>query len=383
MLNALAHEAAPAAHPSPDVLTAFVERALSGGEKQKVTDHLARCGECRKIVFLASSAADQPVAEEQDWMAASAVPRISPVLQAKAHAPQAMASASPAKASRTRWAPKMIWAMPVAAAVLLVAGLLVRQRFGAVRSTSQPAANVASKLSEPAPTEPQHVTPRQPLVGTAAAIPSPERQTKPTRAKSVPSKSLDTLAMGHDASRVANEYPPPQKVSPANAIGGPTLTIAGQATVAAPVAPRANSFAASEAERDKPEDTATDQLLVTPRVSNRASNAMHLQWRVTADGHLEHFSQDGWTRAFANQAITFRAVSVLGGDVWAGGNGGALFHSGDGGQHWSKVSLATSSGTETGAIVSIQFDDPQHGAVITESGWRYRTSDGGITWTRE
>ena len=54
ILDALAREATPADHPSADVLAAFVEHALGEAEKQSVTDHLARCGECREIVFLAS-----------------------------------------------------------------------------------------------------------------------------------------------------------------------------------------------------------------------------------------------------------------------------------------------------------------------------------------
>jgi photosystem II stability/assembly factor-like uncharacterized protein len=73
-------------------------------------------------------------------------------------------------------------------------------------------------------------------------------------------------------------------------------------------------------------------------------------------------------------------VAVIGSDVWAGGNGGALFHSSDGGEHWGRVSLDANSKVETGAIVSIRFDDVQHGTVASDSGTRWTTTDGGVTW---
>src|SRR5260370_4255270 len=40
-------------HPDADLLTAFAEKSLQDGERARVTDHLAGCGECREIVALA------------------------------------------------------------------------------------------------------------------------------------------------------------------------------------------------------------------------------------------------------------------------------------------------------------------------------------------
>ena len=59
MLDALAGEPAPVEHPSPGVLAAFVERTLGEGENRSVTNHLAHCGECREVVFLASGVAEE------------------------------------------------------------------------------------------------------------------------------------------------------------------------------------------------------------------------------------------------------------------------------------------------------------------------------------
>src|SRR5271157_168367 len=93
--EALAKQTAGDGHPSPDALTAFVEHSLARGESQRVTDHLARCADCREIVFLASSAIEEPVGEEREWMPDAAVPRISPALQAKTLTPRIMAKAGP------------------------------------------------------------------------------------------------------------------------------------------------------------------------------------------------------------------------------------------------------------------------------------------------
>ena len=92
---------------------------------------------------------------------------------------------------------------------------------------------------------------------------------------------------------------------------------------------------------------------------------------------------DGWSRVLADQASVFRGVSVMGSDVWAGGNDGALFHFGDGGVNWHKVPIENASSGERAAIVSIRFDDSQHGMVITDSGTSYSTTDGGVTWTQQ
>jgi len=41
-------------HPDPNLLGAFAEQALSDRERTQVLDHLARCGECREVVALAT-----------------------------------------------------------------------------------------------------------------------------------------------------------------------------------------------------------------------------------------------------------------------------------------------------------------------------------------
>ncbi|MGA2688385.1 MAG: YCF48-related protein, partial [Candidatus Korobacteraceae bacterium] len=106
-------------------------------------------------------------------------------------------------------------------------------------------------------------------------------------------------------------------------------------------------------------------------------------WRITDEGHLERSpAGDNWTQVLADQPIRFRAVAVVGNDVWAGGNNGALFHSVDGGGHWAQAVLSADGHPETGAVVSINFDTVSQGSVRTETGSTWTTSDRGQSWNK-
>jgi photosystem II stability/assembly factor-like uncharacterized protein len=120
---------------------------------------------------------------------------------------------------------------------------------------------------------------------------------------------------------------------------------------------------------------------MNPRTALLSVRSLHPQWRITPDGHLEHLTAEGWTRALTDHAANFRVVSVVGNHVWVGGSGGALFHSRDDGQNWEEVAVTTPNGRATATIVSIQFDDLQHGSITTDTGTRCTTADGGGSWS--
>jgi photosystem II stability/assembly factor-like uncharacterized protein len=126
----------------------------------------------------------------------------------------------------------------------------------------------------------------------------------------------------------------------------------------------------------------TSNQLSAQRAAVDVLQALHPGWRITALGYLEHRTSEGWTRVLADSPAGFRAVTVVGDNVWAGGSGGALFHSEDAGLHWKKVSLPESNDAPP-AIVSIHFDDQQHGVISTDNGSRWSTNDGGTTWSRQ
>lgn len=82
-------------------------------------------------------------------------------------------------------------------------------------------------------------------------------------------------------------------------------------------------------------------------------------------------------------ALTFRAVYADGAEVWAGGSAGALYHSQDAGNHWTRV-VPTSAGTGlTGDILTLEFADPQHGRLSTSTSELWITADAGQTWQKQ
>jgi len=86
-----------------------------------------------------------------------------------------------------------------------------------------------------------------------------------------------------------------------------------------------------------------------------------------------------------DDAVTFRAVLAMGRDVWAGGSGGVLYHSSDGGAMWKRVNLSSGESPTTETIVAITSGsrDLQHITVRAESGEQWTTEDGGQHWQRE
>src|SRR5271157_1094500 len=379
--EALAKQTAGDGHPSPDALTAFVEHSLARGESQRVTDHLAQCADCREVVFLASSAVEEPVGEEQEWMPAAAVPRISPALLAKAAEAQTMPSPAPADVPHRRvWRMRWAWATPAVAVILLVSAYLVR-RSEFVRTAPQSPMIIASKGPQPAATN----APQTPTVA-----PEPESEAK-LAAQKPPAKSAQAQTshtaiaskIERDASEAYRSAPileasPPVASSSDNALAG------GVPKSALVVVPPQNAFVESEAQSASTPAAKPQPALEKPTMGRYAVRATRPQWHITPDGHLERSTApDTWTRVLDDQLTTFHVVSVVGGSVWAGGSGGALFHSRDGGQNWSKEVLASPASVETGTIVSIRFSDASHGVVTTDGGSRWSTSDGGTTWTKE
>ena len=81
----------------------------------------------------------------------------------------------------------------------------------------------------------------------------------------------------------------------------------------------------------------------------------------------------------------FRALSVSSdaAEIWAGGSGGALYHTMDGGDLWVRVLPSAAGIALTGDIVSIQFPDPRNGTVTTSNAEVWATSDDGQSWRKQ
>jgi len=316
-------------------------------------------------------------------MPAAAVPRISPALQAKSVIPRIMASADSLPAPRRRgWMLRWAW-VPAVAVVVLVSGVLIRRaEFG--RSALQPALTMASKGPVAAATNSQQTPTVAPEPESKAKLAAPKPLARSAPAQTKPARTSDALPSALVVSRAAEQYPSaPMATATPKPLNPPAPgTISGAYKSAPAAVPPQNSFVEGEAPNasglvarshaDEP------QMGLLPAIATRR------QWRITPDGHLERSTTSGnWIPVLADQPATFHVVSVVGDNVWAGGSGGVLFHSGDGGQNWSKRMLYSPSGVETGAIVSVRFSDALHGVITTDQGSRWNTSDGGVTWTKE
>jgi Photosynthesis system II assembly factor YCF48 len=385
--DALAKQMAGEVHPSADLLTAFAEHSLRGREGQRVTDHLAQCADCREVVFLACSVVEEAVGEENEWMPADAISRISPVLRAKMTSPGTSSAGPSLTESRRRWMLRWAW-MPAVAAVLIVSGVLFQRRSEFIRGAP---ATIASK---PEPTA--ALTQQSPTA--VAAVPEPESQmaSQAKAALAVPkplaksahgqarSQAADTIT----ATRIASNIPQESVSAPsAGAVPGPASppgALVGGVPYPPSVFPTQNSFAENREPTTSNLVAKSQSFVPNPQMAKQSVSAGHTQWHITPDGHLEQRSASGnWTRVLAEQPITFHVISVVGDNVWAGGSGGALFHSSDGGQNWSKQPIGSPPDVETDTIVAIRFSDALHGVVITEGGARWSTSDGGVTWIKE
>ena len=81
--------------------------------------------------------------------------------------------------------------------------------------------------------------------------------------------------------------------------------------------------------------------------------------------------------------LTFNTVAANGTDLWAGGSAGALYHSVDGGDTWSRVAVGANGVALTGDILGVTFTDGQHGKVTTSTPETWSTADAGQTWQKQ
>ncbi len=360
--DVLARQTTGDVHPSVDVLNAYVEQSLTAGERERVLLHLTGCAECREVVFLTSSVAEVP----------------------------SIATAPAKGRSWLRWR----WAVPAVALVAIVSAVLFQQR---TENKPAPVIVATSRIPEASPASPPSESRanisaevnRQNTITLSEASPKKLPATTPKAAPSAHSAQSSTEAITSMARQpgeaeslkmqsttpgdTANSEATSEQKRIADAIEQSLLK---PAPAVVPATPPRTSFREAEVTPETP----SSALSITP--------AMRLQprsgWRITQGGQLERSvaGSEEWSRVLADQPVTFRVVSVIRNNVWAGGNGGVLFHSADGGTSWSKVPLNMGDQVEVGNITAIQFTTPQQGRITTEGGPPWTTSDGGKTWTK-
>jgi hypothetical protein len=388
--DVLGRQTAADEHPSADLLSGFMERALSADENARVTMHLARCADCREILFLASAATEP----EQRVAAADQQGGLS--------------------ARQRGWA-WWKWVAPAVAAVIIV-GVAIWHSPQAAKERSVANDTLAlsfpssdSASTPPIAAEKQKVSPTStPPNLSSEAVPARllDRKTREMAAKKTPGAQM---ASSMTENQVAMTAPPPAQAKPV--ASAPVPLPSGQMAGAAPISPRppASSSQSVEVTTAAPlvSSSASRALAAAPKTTAKAAVAHPWsdaaaapnsgndltyiaqapvpppRWRIADGGRLETEGDSGhWTYVLTEEPVKFDTVAVIGNEVWAGGSDGALFHSTDSGGHWTRVSLSANGQPASGAVHSIRFDTPAAGRVTTDAGETWNTSDGGKTWSK-
>ena len=433
-------------HPDADVLNAFAERSLPEVERATVLKHLARCGDCRDIVALALPEPDAAHAvtlpARGGWLAwpalrwgfaAAGIVLIASfgVLEYQRSRP----TTTVAQYSRQESATAKVQSPPSSAANVpareqqknLNAGqpsvddLAVQ---GAPAKLPEP--KLMSRVAPPAvnaplrrgavggliggpvaygphmPTQQQQQTTTTQLQTFPPAAPMAKQQTAGAFAnRRVPSASptVNGEAAGIQTSQVevqAQNQLAPLPSQPAEQLfdaesaqadkvdkAKPAVNVTGRDfTQLVALTPRWAINSAGGLQRSFDQGKTWQDVDVTAGAALSAAKSLPAANAARAKDYKDHYAEKKTLQTPASAPV-FRAVAVAGSDVWAGGSRGTLYHSLDGGNHWTQVVPASAGVSLTGDIVGLEFSDAQDGKITTSTGEIWTTSDQGQTWQKQ
>jgi hypothetical protein len=371
--------APPSEHPDANLLTAFEENSLTARERSEVLRHLAVCPTCREVVALA-------VPEQLEATA--------PAVGASAPRMGRPIPEAPRRGFNLRWG-------TLAACALIVAGVVLFTRRSEQKTVAMlpqgsiSADNVAeTRTQEPKPAEMHEHASSLPAASAA-------RKAGPQESRNLVAKSREQIAVlskqepGNEL-QVANRPAAPSPssgtmsvTSDAVAVGslpaGPNAR-ASEATFG----PQATDLAAPKQpdERDQKDRKviagATLHASAGPNSALGASRlSLFVRWTLS-DGKLRRSADGGqtWEAVPFEQDGQFRALSVMGRELWVGGAKGVLYHSADQGTHWSRVVPSAGKVLLTEDVLQLEFSDADHGKLISAvSEWK--TNNCGTTWHRK
>ncbi|MBZ5645640.1 MAG: hypothetical protein LAN37_00280 [Acidobacteriia bacterium] len=381
-------------HPDADLLAAFSEQALTGRERESVLAHLAICATCREAVALAQpgAPAEQPMTGFLPWY----------------RQPQTL-----------KWSGI---AATVVVAAALVADYNLRRQVPPP-STIERRAETAAAVNAPAAAKAEPKAEMETKNGTIAAdrvraydkltAPSPKKQADAvmaTRAVQPQSEAKTTKSEERRFAMGVPAAPPAEKAlvkddklavaerdqradQAATQVSAPVTAPAPAATENAMLAKKQPASAAEtvevQAAAPAPAKSAGsvggatfEGRAAAPALKAKVGRiSTGSRWSISEKGQLQRSSDAGrtWQAVTVERGASFRAVAVVGADVWAGGPAALLYHSSDNGGNWTRQTLPGSAA----AIVSLEFSDAQHGVARTADGAAWSTSDGGQHWTQQ
>jgi len=421
-------------HPEADVLAAFSEQSLPEREKGQVFEHLARCQECRDIVSLAlpqneALSTVRPIVSRRwlSWPAFRWGFAVAGVI--------AVVSLGVLKYERVGQSPAMVAknlnrdgepaqvqpeAKPPAAALPEEDHQKALRTSNSNQTALTLPAQTGTQLNTDL-TPPTHA-PQRAFAATRGAGPKMPAQWQQSQSQSVAQQA--TSAPGPVPSSAAKqelaralENDQTSANRPAADISGASAEVISQNEVQQSP-PASSSGQTSGVLFDR---LARAKPAAAPESPSRAKAVNSALWTIGASGQLQRSMDQGSTwqnvdvsssvvagqseylytmaaksapaaskdlrkeadkKATTALSATFRTVVAAGSEVWAGGNGGALYHSLDGGNHWSRV-IPSSSGTIlTGDIVQLNFSDSPSGTLTTATGEVWTTADNGQSWLK-
>jgi hypothetical protein len=356
------------AHPDPDLLTAFAENALPQGERKHLLKHLGTCSDCRETLFFAL-----PDSAESQKVLAVGPKRVS------------------------RFA--LRWGTLAASAAIV--GFLFTAHYSTRKSSNLPAGNQAVQIAaEKTPPDIDHLA----MGGKASEAKQEQAAETKARppAKHMTAKPQASLAFDSSGQvRVRSAPSPRDELS--------NQAAAGSAAKDSPAAPAGNTASQPIGERDayksanelgdvsrnrgpipaeRQSQSDLDLKKASPALAAGGADAAPstrsalAQWMISPQGSLQRSDDSGetWQIVPVQPGASFRAFSTAGTEVWVAGNAGSLYHSSDSGRSWIRVEPTAAGHKLQADIISVDFSDPLKGAITTESGEVWTTSDGGKSW---
>jgi Photosynthesis system II assembly factor YCF48 len=127
------------------------------------------------------------------------------------------------------------------------------------------------------------------------------------------------------------------------------------------------------------------KLTAEPASEHSQSNPpdrLGIRWSISPRGGVERSLDSGrtWQTLAVGNGATFQAISSVGANIWVGGAAGALYHSSNSGQTWTKVEPAFAYKRLESDVSNVEFSDARNGLVSTANGEVWTTSDGGQSW---